>query len=57
MVLQLDDNDAPRKSKRHRVENSFGDDFVVYLVDDTTTTIIKAFASLDADNRKETVQN
>jgi len=30
-----DNNEAPRKSKRQRVEKSFGNDFIVYLVDDT----------------------
>jgi hypothetical protein len=46
----------PRKTKRQRVEKYFGDDFIVYLVDDTSTTITEAFASLDADDWKE-VQN
>ena len=27
-------DDAPRRSKRQRVVKSFGDDFIVYLVDD-----------------------
>jgi hypothetical protein len=33
----IEDNntDAPRRSKRQKVEKSFGDDFIVYLVDDT----------------------
>ncbi|WVZ85747.1 hypothetical protein U9M48_032635 [Paspalum notatum var. saurae] len=34
-----DNNEAPRKSKRQRVEKSFGNDFIVYLVDDTPTSI------------------
>jgi hypothetical protein len=35
---------------------SFGDDFTVYLVDDTPKTIVEAFASPDADDWKETVR-
>jgi hypothetical protein len=57
IVLREDDNDAPKKSKRLRTEKSFGDDFIVYLVDDTPTTIAEAFASPDADDWKEAVQN
>jgi hypothetical protein len=56
-VLEEDDNDAPKRSKRQRVENFFGDDFIVYLVDGTPTTITKAFASPDADDWKEADQN
>jgi hypothetical protein len=56
-VLEEDDNNAPKRSKRQRVEKSFGDDFIVYLVDDTPTTITEAFASIDADDWKEAVQN
>jgi hypothetical protein len=52
-VLEEDDNDAPKSSKRQRVEKSFGDDFIVYLVDDTPTTNAEAFASPDADDWKE----
>jgi hypothetical protein len=57
IVLEEDDNDAPKRSKRQRVEKSFGDDFIVYLVDDTPTTIAEAFASPDADDWKEAVHN
>ncbi|WVZ50711.1 hypothetical protein U9M48_001943 [Paspalum notatum var. saurae] len=52
-----DNNEAPRKSKRQRVEKSFGTDFIVYLVDDTPTSISEAYASPDADNWKEAVQS
>jgi len=52
-----DNNEAPRKSKRQRVEKSFGNDFIVYLVDDTPTSISEAYASSDADNWKEAVQS
>ena len=34
-----DDNEAPRRSKRQRIAKSFGDDFIVYLVDDTPSSI------------------
>ncbi|WVZ55766.1 hypothetical protein U9M48_006388 [Paspalum notatum var. saurae] len=52
-----DNNEAPRKSKRQRVEKSFGNDFIVYLMDDTPTSINEAYASLDTDNWKEAVQS
>ncbi|WVZ71715.1 hypothetical protein U9M48_020267 [Paspalum notatum var. saurae] len=52
-----DNNEAPRKSKRQRVEKSFGNDFIVYLMDDTPTSISEAYASPDADNWKEAVQS
>jgi hypothetical protein len=32
-----------RKSKRQKVAKSFGDDYIVYLVDNTPTTIEEAF--------------
>ena len=56
-ILKKDDSEAPRRSKRQRVEKFFGDDFTVYLVDDTPTTIIEAYAAPDADDWKETVQS
>jgi hypothetical protein len=49
------DSEAPRKSKRPRTAKSFGDDFTVYLMDDTPKTIAMAFASPDADDWKEVV--
>ena len=39
LVIEKDDNEAPIRSKRQRVAKSFGDDFIVYLVDDTPSTI------------------
>ena len=56
-VLENDDNEAPKRSKRQRVEKSFGNDFIVYLVDNTPTSIAEAFASPDADDWKEAVHN
>src|SRR5207237_10181144 len=52
-----DDNEAPRRSKRQKIEKSFGDDFIVYLVDDTPRTISEAYASPDADYWKEAVRS
>jgi hypothetical protein len=36
------DSEAPRRSKRPGTTKSFGDDFTVYLVDDTLKTIAEA---------------
>ena len=53
-----EDNDiVTRKSKRRRVAKSFSEDYIIYLVDDTPTTIAKAYSSLDADLWKEAVQS
>src|SRR6266498_1641314 len=52
-----DNNEAPRKSKRQRTAKSFGDDFIVYLVDDTPRTIEEAYSSPDADYWKEAVRS
>ena len=38
-------------------DKSFGNDFTVYLVDNTPTSIAEAYASSDADDWKETVQS
>jgi hypothetical protein len=51
------DSEAPRRSKRPRTTKSFGDDFTVYLVDDTHKTIVEAFASPDVDDWKEAVRS
>ena len=34
-------NEAPRRSKRPKIAKSFGDDFIVYLVDDVPNTFHK----------------
>jgi hypothetical protein len=44
------DSETPRRSKRSRTAKSFGDDFTIYLVDDTPKTIVEAFTSPDADD-------
>jgi hypothetical protein len=56
-ILEKDDSEAPRRSKRQRVVKSFGNDFTVYLVDDTPTFIAEAYASPDADDWKEVVHD
>ena len=56
-ILEKDESEAPRRSKRQRVAKSFGDDFTMYFVDDTPTTIAEAYVSPDADDWKETVQS
>jgi hypothetical protein len=49
------DSEAPRRSKRPKTAKSFNDDFTIYLVDDTSKTIVEPFASPDADDWKEAV--
>jgi hypothetical protein len=43
------DNEISKRSKIQRTAKSFGDDFIVYLVDDTPRTIEEAYSSLNAD--------
>jgi hypothetical protein len=52
-----DDNETSKKSKRQRTTKSFGDDFIVYLVDDTPRTIEEAYSSLDVDYWKEAIKS
>jgi hypothetical protein len=52
-----DNNKAPTRSKRQRTEKTFGDDFILYLMDDTPTSILEAYASQDADCWKEAVRS
>jgi hypothetical protein len=56
-VLEENDNEVPARNKRRRIVKSFGDDFIVYLVDDTPTSITEAYASPDADDWKEVVRS
>jgi hypothetical protein len=51
------DGEAPRRSKRQRTAKFFGDDFTIYPIDDTPTTILEAFASANIDDWKEAVHN
>ena len=38
-------DDAPQRSKRPEIAKFFGDDFIVYLVDDVPNTLPEAYAS------------
>jgi hypothetical protein len=49
-VLEENDNEVPARNKRQRIAKSFGDDFIVYLVDNTPTSITEAYVSPDVDN-------
>jgi hypothetical protein len=49
-ILEKDDSEAPRRSKRQRVAKSFDNDFTVYLMDDTPTSIAEAYTSHDVDD-------
>ena len=42
-----DNNIVTQKSKRHMTVKSFGEDYIIYLVDDTPKTIEEAYLSLD----------
>jgi uncharacterized protein YbcI len=55
--LEEDDIVVTRKSKRQRVAKSFGDDYILYLVDDTPTTIEQTYSSPDADLWKKAVRS
>jgi hypothetical protein len=44
------DSEAPRRSKRPKTAKSFGDDFTVYLMNDTFKTITEAFTSPNVDD-------
>jgi hypothetical protein len=44
------ESEAPRRRKRPSTPKSFGDDFIIYLMNDTSKTIVEAFASPDADD-------
>ena len=52
-----ENNEVPIRSKRQRTAKSFGDDFLVYLIDDTPSSISEAYASEDADYWKEAVRS
>ena len=52
-----DNTIVTRKSKRQRTAKSFGEDYIIYLVDDTPKTIEEEYSSLDADLWKEAVQS
>jgi hypothetical protein len=54
-IHEENDSEVPRRSKGPSIAKSLGDDFTVYLVNDTPKIIIEAFASPDADDWKEAV--
>jgi asparagine synthetase A len=56
-VLEENDNEVPARNKRRRIAKSFGDDFIVHLMDDTPTSITEAYVSPDADDWKEAVRS
>jgi hypothetical protein len=56
-LIIMNDIVVTRKSKRQMVAKSFGGDYIVYLVDNTPTTIEEAFSSPDADLGKEAVMS
>jgi hypothetical protein len=45
-IPEENNNTITRKSKIHRVVKSFGEDFIIYLVDDTPTIIVEAYNPL-----------
>jgi hypothetical protein len=55
--LEEDNDEAPRRNKRQRTKKSFGDNFIIYLMDDTPKTIAEANSSPDADYWKEAVRS
>ena len=52
-----DNNIVTQKSKRRRTAKFFGEDYIIYLADDTPKTIEEAYSSLGADLWKEAVQS
>jgi hypothetical protein len=55
--LKEDNNIVTPKSKRQKIAKSFGEDYIIYLVDDTSKTIEETYSSLDADLWKAVVQS
>ena len=56
-IPEEDDNEAPRRGKRQRTAKSFGDDFIVYLVNDTLTSISEAYSSPDAHSEMDSIMS
>jgi hypothetical protein len=56
-IPEEDNGIVTRKSKRRRVAKSFGDDYIIYLMDDTPKTIEESYSSPDVDLWKEAVQS
>ncbi|WVZ61048.1 hypothetical protein U9M48_010979 [Paspalum notatum var. saurae] len=53
----IDEDIEVTRKRRQMILKSFGDDFIVYLVDDTPRTIEDAYSSQDADYWKEAIRN
>jgi hypothetical protein len=51
------DNETHKRCKRQRTVESFCDDFIVYLVDDTPISILEAYASPNAGYWKVAICN
>jgi hypothetical protein len=51
-----DDDTLVTRKRRQRTTKSFGDDYIVYLVDDTRRNIEETYSSPDADFWKEVVR-
>jgi hypothetical protein len=49
-IYKKTDSEAPMRRKRPRTAKSFGDNFTVYLMNDTPKTIVEAFTSPDVDD-------
>ncbi|XP_073152041.1 uncharacterized protein [Henckelia pumila] len=49
-------NEEPRRSKRVRVEKSFGPDFLIYILDNESRTLQEALSNLEAPFWKEAIQ-
>jgi len=52
-----DNNIVTQKSKRQRTAKSFGEDYIIYFMDDTLKIIEEAYSSFDADLWKKAVQS
>lgn len=54
---EKDDNEGTRKSKRQRTTKCFDDDFIVYLIDDTSRIIVEAYGSPDVEYWNEAIRS
>jgi hypothetical protein len=56
-IPEEDDTIVTQKNKRQMFTKFFGNDFIVYLVEDTPTTIREAYSFPDADLWKKVVRS
>ena len=47
----------PRKNKREKITNDFGEDFEMYNVEEDANDLIKAFSSVDVDLWQEAIND